>query len=227
MTTPIHLEIIDPEGHHALLCEAEKKMKVERGQKKYAFEYMKTHAGRFVMQGDLLAYCDRRRAEDTQGKRKNFKDNSRAIETMRKDKLPLEWAEIYVDGQLWFKYDPTVKERCTQEVVDRHAHKMDTFSNQTIITRIMAAKHRCEITGIPLVKSGDANADHFIPREKGGLSTEENCVILGSHLNTSKNNSMPIPWFCKTLLSNFLRICQRVGCLDEAKEQIDKFVRDF
>lgn len=227
MSIAKHLQIIEPEIHHALLCAAEQKMKVTRGQKKYAFEYMKAHAGRFVMQGDLLAYCDRRRAEDTDGKRKNFKDNSRAIETMRKDKLPLEWDEMYVDSELWFKYDPTVKERCTQEILDKHAHKKETFSSNVIRTRLQKANHRCEVTGIPLLNSGDANADHFIPREKGGLSTDENCVILGKHLNESKNNMMPIPWFCKTLLTNFLNICKRVGCLDEAKQEIDKFLWDF
>jgi hypothetical protein len=222
-----HLTVIDATIHLAQLCEAERKMGIKRGQKKYAFEYMKLNAGKFVKQGDMLSYCDSRRCEDTNGKSKNFKDNSRAIEQMRKDKLPLEWDEVYVDGELWFRYDPSIKEKYGDEIVNQHAHKTDTFSPDIIKSKLHENNHRCEITGIPFRESKDANADHFIPREKGGLSLKDNCVMLNAHLNTSKNKKMPVEWFCKSLLANFLNICRRLGMIEGAKDEIIQYIIDF
>lgn len=227
MDYPEKLNTIDPELHYKQLCEAEAKLRVRNGQKKYAFEYMKLHAGKFVKQGDLLLFCDSRRAEDTNGKHKNFKDNSRQVEQMRKDKLPLEWDEVYVDGNLWFRYDPSVKERYVDDIIAQHEHKSESFNRELIKSKLQETNHKCEITGIPFRSSTDANADHFIPREKGGLSSSDNCVIINSYLNTSKNNIMPIEWFCKTLLTNFLSVCKRVSLLDDAKLQLKQFIDEF
>ena len=227
MEYPEEFDIIDAEVHLSQLCLAEKKLNIRRGQKKYAFDYMKMHAGKYVRQGDLLLYCDSRRAEDTGGKQKNFKDNSRAIEQMRKDKLPLEWDERYVGGELWFRYDLSVKDKYAEDVITQHAHKNQTFSSELIKSKLKEVNYTCEISGITFPASKDLNADHFIPREKGGLSTSDNCVIINSHLNTSKNNTMPIEWFCKSLLTNFMNICKRVGLLDEAKAKLKQFIDEF
>lgn len=212
--------------HYAVLCQAERELKLKTGSVKYAFEYMKKNAGKFVKQGDLLLYCDSRRCEDTKGEKKNFKDNSRAIEILRKDKLPLRWTEIKKDGELWFKYTPWIKEIFTDEIHEKHKYKVDSFTKTLIQERMTIAEYRCELTGIP-VNTCKADADHFIPREKGGMSVIENCVILASPINTSKNKKMPIEWFCESILTNFLNICKRVGILDDAKKRIIEFVQTF
>jgi hypothetical protein len=38
---------------------------------------------------------------------------------------------------------------------------------------------------------------------------------------------MPIEWFCETLLTNFMKICKDVGILEECKEKIINFVKNF
>lgn len=206
--------------HYGQLCDAERRLGVRNGQKKYAFEFMKMNAGRFVKQGDLLEYCDKRRCEDTSGAKRTFKDNSRAIEALRKDKLPLEWAEVYRSGELWFKYAPTMKSVYTEEAMKKHIHKADSFTRSVVESQMEKAGYKCEITGIPVSYVG-ANADHFIPKEKGGQSVAENCVILGEHLNTSKNSRMPVEWFCDTMVRNFLGVCARSGMdIDEVKKEI-------
>lgn len=212
--------------HYQLLCQAEKELKLKTGSVKYAFEYMKKHAGQFVKQGDLLAYCDKRRCEDTHGEKKNFKDNSRAIEILRKDKLPLRWTEVKKDGELWFKYTPWIKDTFTDEIHEKHKYKIDSFAKTIIQERLARAEYRCELTGIP-VNTCKADADHFIPREKGGMSVIENCVILASPINTSKNKKMPVDWFCESILSNFLILTKRVGIQDEAKEKLIQFIQDY
>lgn len=212
--------------HYNQLCQAEARLHIKKGQLKYAFEYMKQNAGKFVKQGDLLMYCDKRRSEDTNGAQNNFKDNSRAIESLRKDKLPLEWIEVKKGKELWFKYCPDAKERYTEDVIEKHMYKKDSFTNDQIRSRIELAGHRCEITGIP-VDLCKTDADHFIPREKGGLSILENCVILSSHLNTSKNSKMPVDWFSESILRNFLHICNRVGIVEEAKSSLISFIQKF
>ena len=213
--------------HYKQLCEAEAKLNIKAGQKKYAFEYMKIHAGKFVKQGDLLEYCDKRRAEDTNGKKRTFKDNSRAIEALRKDKLPLEWIEIHRDGELWFKYCPQMKHKYTEQEHEKHASKKDSFTKQIIQERMKNAEYRCELTGISVENVG-ANADHFIPKEKGGKSTLENCVILGEYINTSKNSRMPVEWFCDTILRNFIKLCSRAGMdITAVKEEIINRIKDI
>jgi 5-methylcytosine-specific restriction endonuclease McrA len=227
MEVPRHLTVIDATIHLAQLCEAVKKSRIRPGQKMYAIDYMKMHAGKFVKQRDLLLYCDGRRREDSGGKDKNYSDNSRQVELLRNNVLPLEWDQVYVDGELWYRYDPSIKDRYADEVVAQNADKGKTFSSELKKSKLKEANYACEITGIPLRESKDLNADHFIPREKGGLSTSDNCVIINSHLNTSKNKKMPIEWFCESLLTNFMKICKRLGLLDEAKAKLKKFIDEF
>jgi hypothetical protein len=66
-----------------------------------------------------------------------------------------------------------------------------------------------------------------MPKEKGGLSDETNCIIINKILNEKKNKKMPIEWFCETLLTNFMNICRSVGILKECKEKLIKFIEDF
>ena len=207
------------------ISEAERKANIKRGNLKYVFEYLKHHAGRFVKQGDVLAYCDKRRAEDTNGEKPNFGDNSRQIEKLRKDKLPLEWIEIKRKEGLWFKYSPKMKSSFTEEIVLQHSKKSQSFTREILEKRIENAQYRCELTGNPITQVG-ANLDHFIPKEKGGQSTYENSVLLGEYLNTSKNNRMPVEWFCNTILTNFISLCNRVGLnITEVKEELIEFIQ--
>jgi hypothetical protein len=227
MEYPEEFDIIDAEVHLSQLCEAVKKAKIRRGQKVYAIDYMKMHAGKYVKQSDLLLYCDSRRREDTGGNNKNYSDNSRQVELLRKNNLPLEWDERYIGRELWYRYDPSIKDRYTDDVIAQHADKNQTFSSEVKKSKLKEANFACEITGIPFPASKDLNADHFIPREKGGASTSDNCVIISAHLNTTKNKQMPIEWFCKSLLTNFMNICKRVGLLDEAKAKLKQFIDEF
>lgn len=84
----------------------------------------------------------------------------------------------------------------------------------------------CEITGLP-ASEGKLSADHFIPKEKGGKSDENNCVILNKILNEKKNKKMPNEWFCKSLLTNFMKICKRVGVLEDCETKLINFIQDF
>ena len=84
------------------------------------------------------------------------------------------------------------------------------------------SNYKCSITGIPQ-ENGDLAADHFIPKEKGGLSNDLNCIIL----NEKKNKKMPIEWFCETLLSNFMNICKNIGMLEECKTKLIAFINEF
>ncbi len=68
--------------------------------------------------------------------------------------------------------------------------------------------YKCELTGLPL-ENGKLAADHWYPKEKSGVSTEENCVIINKILNEKKNNHEPVTWFCRFLLTNFLNICKK------------------
>ena len=38
---------------------------------------------------------------------------------------------------------------------------------------------------------------------------------------------MPIHWFCKTLLTNFMNVCKRTNMLKESKEELKKFIDAF
>lgn len=200
----------------------------KKGQLYYVFEFLMKPENlyKFVKQGDILLYCDKRRSEDTNGKQKNFADNSRAVEKMRKDLYPLQWIEVKKGGELWFKYMPQNKKYICKDLYENHKHKSDCFKKNIIEEKLCETNYMCEITGLPM-SEGKLAADHFIPKEKGGKSENINCIILNKILNEKKNKKMPIEWFCETLLTNFMNICKKVGLLQECKEKIIKFVQEF
>jgi 5-methylcytosine-specific restriction endonuclease McrA len=205
----------------------ELQVKYPKGQKKYAFEYMGKNSTKMVKQGDLLAYCDYRRNEDTNGKKPNFKDNSRAIESLRKDIAPNCWKEKKVDGELYFIYLPELKELITDEIIENTKHKNQGFSKEIINSKMVSSKYKCELTGLP-VSEGHLAGDHWISKEGGGESNIENCVILNKILNEKKNKHDPIVWFCKSLLTNFLTICKRAGMdLETVKDKLIGFIQEF
>jgi len=198
-----------------------------RGQKKYAIEYMKQYPTKMVKQGDLLHYCDERRNEDTGGKKPNFKDNSRGIEQWRKDILPNCWKEKKINGELYFIYLPELKELVSEEIINNTKDKNKGFSTELIKSKTEDCKYKCELTGLP-VSEGHLAADHWIPKESGGKSDPENCVILNKILNEKKNKHNPIDWFCKSLLTNLLTICKKSGMdIDQVKTKLIKFIQEF
>lgn len=198
-----------------------------RGQKAYAIEYMLQYPTKMVKQGDLLLYCDKRRNKDTNGKKPNFKDNSRAIETLRKDIIPNCWMEKRPNGELYFIYLPELKELVTDEIIENTKYKNEGFSKEILVSKLENCNYKCELTGLPK-SEGHLAGDHWIPKEGGGESKTENCVILNKILNEKKNNHDPIDWFCKFLLTNFLNICKRTGMdLNTIKVKLINFIQEF
>ena len=122
------------------------------------------------------------------------------------------------------KYTPQIKDKLDEKIFCNQRHK--GFSKATIKQKLKSANYKCSITGIPQDNGGLA-ADHFIPKEKGGLSSNENCIIINKIINEKKNNKMPVEWFCESLLTNFMNICKNVGILEESKAKIIKFIEDF
>jgi len=205
------LQILKKIVHWKQLDAAEKRLNIKKGAKKYAFDYMKMHAGRFVSLNDLQEYCGQRRKQETG---KVFSDSQRAFEILRKDKLPLEWEEFKIGNEKFVKYAPHKKDEVIQEITDKHKHKADSFSKETISAKMEQHGNKCAITGIPHTDGGLA-ADHFVPKEKGGKSVASNCVILNKILNEKKNNMMPVEWFCKTLMTNFVTVSTEAGLSKE------------
>ena len=182
---------------------------------------------KYMDQGELLTYCDKRRSEITEGKHKGYRDNSRGIEFLRKNIFPLRWDEKKVDGCLKFIYIPELENRQKDKIVEM-SHKNTGFSQNLIKKRMEEAKYICEWTGLPL-SNGKLAADHFFPKESGGKSCESNCVILNKILNEKKNKHHPLDWFIKGILTNFLNICNRAmnGDINSVKEKLIEFIKDF
>lgn len=146
---------------------------------------------------------------------------------MRKDLYPLEWIEVIKNGELYFKYCPQLKKYTSDNIYkELYKNKKDGFKKHIIDERLKETNYRCEITELPL-SEGKLAADHFIPKEKGGNSDKNNCIILNKVLNEKKNNHYPIEWFCNTLLSNFMNICKKVGMLEECKSKLIEFITKF
>jgi 5-methylcytosine-specific restriction endonuclease McrA len=209
--------------HWTKLDEAQKKCNIKSGANKYAFDYMKIHAGKFVRLKDVQEYCNQRTKDETG---EGLGDPPRAFEILRKDILPLEWEEKKEGRYKSVKYNPDLKRQLTAEICESYENKKDSFSKEIITKQMENAGYKCEITGLP-VSEGKLAADHFLPKEKGGKSEENNCVILNKVLNEKKNKKMPIEWFCDSLLTNFMNICKKVGLLEECKEKFIKFVQEF
>ena len=205
------------------LDDAKEKCKIKRGANLYAFEFLKQNANKYVKLKDVQEYCNNRNKQETGCP---LGDPPRAFEILRKDKLPLEWSEIQYKKIKYVKYMPRLKEKICSKIIDTHKYKKDTFSTPIIEKKLEESNYKCCITGIPQ-DNGDLAADHFIPKEKGGLSDYNNCIIINKVLNEKKNNNLPIEWFCKTLLTNFIMICKKVGILEECKQKLIKFIQDF
>jgi 5-methylcytosine-specific restriction endonuclease McrA len=209
--------------HWKQLDDAEKKIGVKRGANFYAFQYMKLNAGKYVKIKDVSEYANKKTQEKTGS---SLGDPPRSFEILRKDKLPLEWHYITYKKNKWVIYSPNIKKDVEQKIIDAHKHKGDSFSASIILQQMELSNHKCCITGIPAY-NGDLAADHFIPKEKGGESVIDNCVIINKILNEKKNNKMPIEWFCESLLSNFMAICRRTGILQECKEKLIEFIQGY
>ena len=212
------------------LIEAKKEAKVRRGQMLYAFEYMIKNPTRLINQGELLKYCDDRRCEVTEGNKPNFKDNSRQIEKLRKDTFPHRWIELFrKDGTgLFFKYHKDLLRYIDEDVIKFSKSKKDNFSREVIQLKMRETNRICELTGLPVNYQCKVATDHWIPKEQCGSSTYENCVILIKLLNESKNNHYPTKWFCKSLLTNFLKVCQRSEMdMNKVKKELHLFIEEF
>ena len=198
-------------------------------QIQYAVEYLlkPENINKFVKQYDVIRYTDDRRYEDTVGKENGYKDGSRAIESMRKDHYPCMWIETIVNKDLYFKFAPWNKNFVNNTILSNTTqNRKESFSGAVIVQKLEETKYTCEITGLSESEGGLAG-DHWFPKEKGGKSEKENCVILNKILNEKKNNHMPIYWFCKTLLTNFMNICKRTNMLEECKVELKKFIDEF
>lgn len=214
------------EHRKQILIELKNKKKF-KGQKLYAVEYMEKYPTQMVKQGDLLLYCDKRRNEDTNGKKPNFKDNSRGIEQLRKDILPNCWKEKKKNSELYFIYLPELQELVTEEIINNSKHKNDGFTEETKKKVLELSNYKCEITGIPYT-DGSLACDHWNPKEGGGKSELQNCVVLNKILNEKKNKYNPVEWFCKSILTNFINISKRSGMdLNNLKEQLINFIQEF
>jgi len=205
------------------LDNAIKRCKIKKGANLYAMEYLKLKLNKYVRIKDVQEYCNDRTKQETGNP---LGDPPRAFEILRKDKLPLEWSEIQYRKNKYVKYTPHIKNKICSKIIDNHKHKGEGFSRAIIEEKIKFSNYKCCITGIPQ-DNGDLAADHFIPKEKGGLSDENNCIIINKILNEKKNKKMPIEWFCETLLTNFLNICKNVGILEECKNKLIKFIQEF
>jgi hypothetical protein len=178
---------------------------------------------KYVRNKDVQEYCNQRTKDETG---QPLGDPPRAFEILRKDRLPLEWSEYKYKRNKYVKYTPRMKEKISKEIIDTHKNKKDSFGKEMIEEKLKVSNYKCCITGIPQ-DNGDLAADHFIPKEKGGLSVPENCIIINKILNEKKNKKMPIEWFCDTILTNFMNICKNVGILEECKKKLITFIEEF
>jgi len=199
-----------------------KKCNIKKGANLYAMEYLKLNLNKYVKIKDVQEYCNLRNKEKTG---QPLGDPPRAFEILRKDKLPLEWSEIQYINK-YVKYTPHLKNKICLNIINDHKNKCNSFSKALIEEKIKLSNYKCSITGIPQDNGGLA-ADHFIPKEKGGLSDINNCIIINKILNEKKNNKLPVEWFCDTILTNFLNICKMVGIIEECKLKIKLFIENY
>lgn len=202
--------------HWKQLDNIQKELKIKSGATKYAFEFMKKNLDKYIKVKDVQNYCNQRTMEETG---QCLGDPSRSFEILRNDKLPNKWDEFKISKIKYVKYNPN---RINNIINNRTNH----FSIDLINNKMKECNYKCELTGLS-INDGNLAADHFIPKEKGGSSNSENCIIINKNLNEKKNNTMPIEWFCKSLLNNFMNICKKVGILEECRYKLIKFIQEF
>lgn len=201
--------------------------KFRTGQKQFAIDFMLINPTKFVQQGEVLLYCDNQRNILTKGEKPNFKDNSRGIESLRRDTMPLCWAYKKINNDLYFKYVPELKELQSDKIIQDASNRKLNFSHEIIKLCMESCDYKCELTGLP-IECGDLAADHWYPKESGGESVQKNCVILNKVLNEKKNNKEPTEWFMKKILNNFLNLCDRSEMnIDLAKQRLIHFIQEF
>jgi 5-methylcytosine-specific restriction endonuclease McrA len=219
------MEPIDPILHLSQIEELEKQLNPQKDTYMcFVIEYLKLHAGEYVGVADVGAYCSKRRIE-IEGI--PYGDPPRSFEILRKDRFPLQWDE-YKSGKLMFvRFNPLKKEVLITEIVEAHKHKSNDFSKKIINAKLQECGYKCALTGLPQ-SEGKLAADHFLPKEKGGKSDPQNCVILNKILNEQKNNLPPVEWFTKSLLTNFINLTQSAGMdLESVKSQLISFIQAF
>jgi hypothetical protein len=207
--------------HWKQLDLAEKKVNAKKGANKYAFEFMKMNAGKFVRVKDVQEYCSEQHKKHTG---RVFGDPPRSFEILRKDKLPLEWDEFKIGNEKFVKYAPHKKQQYSQEILNAHSTRKDGFSKKVIDEKLEQYGYKCAITGLP-ISEGALAADHWIPKEQGGKSEPGNCVILNKVLNEKKNNMMPIQWFCEGPMKNFMNVCISAGMdKEQVRQEMMKYL---
>lgn len=204
----------------------QKELKIKKGQLLYVLEYLKKHPCKFVKQGDLLLYCDKRRYEDTKGEKPNFKDNSRAVETLRKDRTPLRWLEVTKNNELYFMYCKELEKDYIEEVVRQHATKKQYFSKEVVKNTFQQANFKCEMCGISATKV-KLECDHWVPRKTFGESSVTNAVCLCSNCNPKKNSCSPSEWFCKHFVYNFHKLSLKSSEWEQNKIFIINYINNL
>ena len=152
--------------HWKQIDNAIKKCKIKNGANLYALEYLKLNLCKYVRIKDVQEYCSTRNKQETGD---TLGDPPRAFEKLRKDKLPLEWSELQYKKNKYVKYTPHMKDKISKEIINNNKHKSDSFTKNIIEEKLLVSNYKCCITGIPQDNGGLA-ADHFVPKEKGGLS---------------------------------------------------------
>jgi hypothetical protein len=194
---------------------AVKESRTKDGANKYAFQYLWDHPDAFVLVSNVQDYSSEQ-SKLIRGK--PLGDPSRAFEILRKDKLPSQWLEVTIKGRKYVKYFPELKETYNSEIYNSQINRKDSFPKDLIDAKLNECNRKCAITGLP-ESEGKLAADHWNPKEKGGLSEPKNCVILNKHLNEKKNNMTPVEWFIG-LVTNFINVCISTG-MDKEKVKAD------
>jgi hypothetical protein len=190
----------------------------------FAFDFMSKYPGEYVLLKDVQEYCSNSYKEING---EILGDPPRSFEICRKNTLPLAWEEAKVSKYKLVRFNPSRVEKITDNIVNESKHKSDGFSKEMIEKKLKENSYKCELTGLPNTDGGLA-ADHFIPKEKGGQSVETNLIIINKILNEKKNNTPPVEWFCKSILTNFLNICKKTGLLNiDTKKTLIDFIENF
>jgi len=192
----------------------------------FSIKYMLKYPFSFINQGNMLIYCDNMRDKETNGKHKGYRDNSRAIESLRKDKFPLCWIEIKKNNSLYIKYIPQ-KKQWEKNAIINYANKKSGFVRKDVKKMLKFHNYKCELTGLS-IDEGKLAADHWNPKEKGGESTIKNCIIINKKINEKKNKTPPLEWFCNYLLNNFMNICKKTGMdIEHVKKYLIEYINEW